>query len=248
MADWVTGKVVSTQQWNDTHFSVSIDADVEKFHAGQFFRFGLDIYEERVGRPYSCVNSPHERPLEIFFNIVPEGPLSGRLAALKAGDTVWVTTKGNGMLTVEQVPEHVDNLWLLSTGTAVGPFLSILKTEQAWQRFDRIVLAYGVRFSADLAYQDLIAELVDNYGDRFVYVPFVTREDKTGAIRDRIPAALSDGRLERRAATPLSPDKSHVMLCGNADMIAAASDVLESRGMKKHRRHEPGHYSTEKYH
>ena len=248
MADWVAGTVVRTQQWNNTHFSVSIDADVDNFHAGQFLRFGLDIREERVGRPYSCVNSPHERPLEIFFNIVPEGPLSGRLAALKAGDRVWVTTKGNGMLTVEQVPEHVENLWLLSTGTAVGPFLSILKTVEAWQRFDRIVLAYGVRFSADLAYQDLIEELVEKHGERLVYVPFVTREDKTDAIRDRIPAALSDGRLEQRAGITLNPDKCHVMLCGNADMIANASNVLESRGMRKHRRHEPGHYSTEKYH
>ena len=136
MADWVSGRVVSTRQWNDTHFSVSIDADVEDFHAGQFLRFGLDIHDERVGRPYSCVNSPHERPLEIFFNIVPDGPLSGRLAALNAGDNIWVTKKGSGLLTVEQVPKHVKHLWLFSTGTAVGPFLSILKTVKAWIPID----------------------------------------------------------------------------------------------------------------
>ncbi len=248
MVDWVTGKVVSKQRWNATHFSITIDAPVEKFDAGQFLRFALDIDDERIGRPYSCVNSPLERPLEIFFNIVPEGPLSGRLAELSTGDKVWVTAKGNGMLTVEQVPEHASDLWLLSTGTAVGPFLSILKTPTVWQRFERVVLAYGVRFSADLAYQTLITDLLDEHREQLTYIPLVTREDMTGAIRDRIPAALSDGRLEQRADTVLNPDNSHVMLCGNAGMIADAAGVLESRGMKKHRRHDPGHYSTEKYH
>lgn len=248
MVEWVAGKVISNKRWNETHFSVVIDAPVENFSAGQFLRFALDIDDERVGRPYSCVNSPHERLLEIFFNIVPEGPLSGRLAALTVGDEVWVAAKGNGLLTVAQVPEHVKNLWLLSTGTAVGPFLSILKTEEAWLRFDRIVLAYGVRFASDLAYQDLIAELVAQHGERLVYIPFVTREDETGAIRGRIPAALADGRLEQHAGANLDADTSHVMLCGNANMIADAAAVLEARGMKKHRRHESGHYSTEKYH
>lgn len=248
MADWVPGTVVSTHRWNTTHYSVTIDAQVDSFSAGQFLRFGLDIAEERVGRPYSCVNSPHEDFLEIFFNVVPDGPLSARLASLQSGDPIWVTNKGNGMLTVEQVPANVKDLWLLSTGTAIGPFLSILKTDEAWRRFDKIVLAYGVRYSEDLAYQPLIRELIDAHGERLVYIPFVTREDMSGAIRDRIPPALSDGRLEQRAATTLDPSRSHVMLCGNAAMITDAVEVLEARGMKKHRRVESGHFSTEKYH
>ena len=248
MADWVAGRVVGKHRWNDTHFSVRIDAPMTDFRAGQFVRIGLGEGDERIGRPYSFVNAPGEAPIEIFFNIVPEGPLSGRLAALEPGDPVWVTAQANGYLTLEQVPEHANHLWLLATGTAVGPFLSILKTPEAWQRFDRVVLAYGVRYRVDLAYQELIDELRASHPEQFAYVPMVTREPVPGGIRDRIPAALSDGRLERQAGLALDGDRAHVMLCGNAGMIADATTVLQERGLRRHLRKEPGQFSTEKYH
>ncbi len=248
MADWVAGKVIDNRRWNDTHYSMRIDAPVEAFHAGQFARVGLDIGPERVGRPYSFVNAPGERPLEIYFNVVPEGPLSRRLAALDAGDDLWVTAKANGNLTLESVPAHVRHLWLLATGTAVGPFLSILRTAPAWQRFERVVLAYGVRQVADLAYQDLIRELQAEHAGQFAYVPLVTREPVAGGLSSRIPAALRDGPLEQQAGITLDGAQAHVMLCGNAGMITDASAVLEARGLRRHQRREPGHFSVEKYH
>jgi len=248
MADWVPGTVVGTTQWNDTHYSVRIDAPVEDFRAGQFLKVGLDVGEERIGRPYSYVNAPHERPLEIFFNTVPEGPLSNRLAELRSGDDIWVTPKANGMLTLDEVREDATELWLLATGTAIGPFLSILRTHAPWERFERIVLAYGVRYAKDLAYQDLVDELRGLHPEQLAYVPLVTREPVADALRTRIPVALTDGSLEARAGTRLDPARSHVMLCGNSGMIADATSVLEARGLTRHRRREPGHYSLEKYH
>jgi ferredoxin--NADP+ reductase len=248
MADWVAGRVIDKRRWNDTHYSVQIDAPVETFRAGQFARVGLDLGEERVGRPYSFVNAPGEQPLEIFFNIVPEGPLTSRLAELQSGDDVWVTAKANGNLTLDSVPDEARHLWLLATGTAIGPFLSILKTAEPWERFDRVVLAYGVRHAADLAYQDRIAALQHAYPEQLTYIPLVTREAVPEAIQARIPAALQDGRLERRAGIALDGVHAHVMLCGNAGMIADASGVLEARGLKRNLRREPGQFSTEKYH
>jgi ferredoxin--NADP+ reductase len=248
MADWIAGRVIDKQQWNDTHYSVRIDAAVEAFRAGQFARFGLDLGEERVGRPYSFVNAPAERPLEIFFNVVPDGPLSSRLAALHAGDDLWVTPKPNGNLTLDSVPDDARHLWLLATGTAIGPFLSILKTAEPWERFDRVVLAYGVRHVADLAYQDLIEQLQQAHPEQLTYVPLVTREAMPDAIKARIPAALQEGVLERRAGVCLDGAHVHAMLCGNAGMIADASSVLEARGLKRNLRREPGQFSTEKYH
>ncbi len=248
MADWVPGTVIDTRQWNETHFSVRIDAPVEDFQAGQFLKVGLDVGDERVGRAYSYVNAPHERPLEIFFNTVPEGPLSNRLASLRSGDSIWVTPKANGMLTLREVRQDARELWLLATGTAIGPFLSILRTHAPWERFDRVVLAYGVRRARDLAYQDLVAELCELHPERLAYVPLVTRERVDGALARRIPAALEDGSLERRARLRLDPARAHVMLCGNSGMIKDASAVLEARGLTRHRRNEPGHYSLEKYH
>ena len=100
MADWLTAKVVEKIQWNERLFSLRIQAELEYFEAGQFARVALDIGGERVARPYSLVNKPTDEYLEIYFNIVAEGPLTPKLAELEAGDEVFVTDKANGFLTV----------------------------------------------------------------------------------------------------------------------------------------------------
>lgn len=248
MSDWVAGTLVSKRQWNETHYSLQIDAEIGAFQAGQFVRVGLDVDGKRVARPYSFVNSPRDSTVEIFFNIIPAGPLSGRLAKLDPGDRVWLAAKSGGIMTLDRVPDEVRDLWLLATGTAVGPFLSMLKTEEVWQRFDKVVLAYAVRYRADLAYQDAIAGLAERHAGRFVYVPYVSREETDFAVRGRIPATLADGSLERRVGLTLAPSRSHVMLCGNSEMIRDATDTLAQRGLRRHLHREPGHISTEKYH
>ena len=248
MAEWLHGQVARKTRWNETHFSLAIDADGPAFLAGQFIRVGIDLDDERVGRPYSLVNPPHERLLEIFFNVVPEGPLTRELAALDVGDRIWLTDAANGFLTLAEVPAHVRDLWMLATGTGVGPFLSMLQTDEPWQRFERVVLGYGVRHAANLGYMDLIRRLQHEHPERLQFVPLVTGESVDGALGSRIPQTLTDGSLERQVGTSLDPARSHVMLCGNSGMISDAVKVLEARGMKRHRRREPGQISTEKYH
>lgn len=248
MTQWLTGQVARKTRWNDTHYSLAIAADGPSFVAGQFIRIGVEIGEERVGRPYSLVNPPHEPLLEIFFNTVPEGPLSNRLAALEAGDRVLLTDAANGLLTLAEVPEQTRDLWMLATGTGVGPFLSILQTDEPWQRFDKVVLGYGVRYLENLGYGELIARLQREHPEQFHFVPYVTGEQTADAMPCRIPPTLEDGRLERRVGLSLDPQRSHVMLCGHSEMISDAVAVLEARGLRRHRRREPGHISTEKYH
>ena len=125
---WFDGEVIENVQWNERLFSLKIKAPLANFKAGQFVRVGLEIDGEVLARPYSLVNSPDEDYLEIYFNIVPEGPLSPLLAKLEAGDTIKVAEKTAGFLVVDEVPE-IKNLWMMATGTAIGPFLAILKTE-----------------------------------------------------------------------------------------------------------------------
>ncbi|MCB1722640.1 MAG: ferredoxin--NADP reductase [Chromatiaceae bacterium] len=248
MTQWVSGHVARKTQWSDTHFSLAIEADGPAFLAGQFIRIGMDLGDERVGRPYSLINPPHERLLEIFFNIVPEGPLSGELAALEIGDPVWLTAAANGLLTLSEVPQTTRDLWMLATGTGVGPFLSILQTDEPWERFDTVVLGYGVRYVCNLGYRELIDRLVERHPERFRFVPLVTGETLGGALQGRIPENLEQGRIEQRAGITLDPSRSHVMLCGHSGMIGDAVAELEKRGMKRHRRRDPGQISTEKYH
>ncbi len=246
MADWLKANVVEKIQWNERLFSLCMQPGLNDFIAGQFVRVGLDFEGERIARPYSLVNKPGDDSLEIYFNTVPEGTLSSRLAGLEAGDEIFVTPKANGFLTLDEVPQS-RHLWLLATGTGVGPFLSILKTQQPWQRFEKIVLVYSVRSISELCYQQQITELQQQNPQQFVYTPIVTREVMAGALQHRIPQSIDDGSLEQQTGLTINKKDSHVMMCGNAAMISSVTERLEKRGMRKHLRREPGHITTEKY-
>lgn len=246
MADWLSGKVIEKIQWNERLFSLRIQCDFSAFEPGQFVRVALDVEGERIARPYSLVNKPADDYLEIYFNIVHEGPLSPRLAGLECGDEIFVSERANGFLTISELPE-CRHLWMLATGTGVGPFLSMLKSEDVWQRFERVVLAYSVRDRSELSYLEQIALIESQREKQFSFVPFVTREQIEGAVHQRITESIENDSLENRTGISIDED-SHVMMCGNSEMIAEVSAALEKRGLRKHRRREPGHLTTEKYH
>ncbi|MEM7291905.1 MAG: ferredoxin--NADP reductase [Pseudomonadota bacterium] len=247
MAKWLTGKVVENTRVNERLTALKFEAPLETFKAGQFVRIGLEIDGETVARPYSLVNPPQDPVFEVYFNIVPEGPLSPKLFDLAAGDELLVGPLANGFLVVDEIPECRD-LWMVATGTGVGPFLSILQTDDAWPRFENIVLCYSVRAADELAYRELTASISAAHPEQFKFVPFVTREKVEGAFAQRVPLCIEDGSLEARLGLTLSPEHSHVMMCGSAEMIADVSAQLESREMQRHRRRDPGHFTMEKYH
>ncbi|MCC6302445.1 MAG: ferredoxin--NADP reductase [Gammaproteobacteria bacterium] len=246
MSDWIQGRVVGKHHWTDELYSLRIEAAVEPFRAGQFTRLALDIDGERVGRPYSYVNAPDEHPLEFYFITIPHGPLTDRLRQLRIGDPIWVGARAGGFFTLAAVPD-ARHLWLFASGTALGVFLSQLKTDEPWRRFDKIILAHGVRTAGELTYRNEIARFSETHGERFVYVPFVSREETDFALSGRIPDAILDGRLERRAGVALTATTCQVMICGNPDMVRDTAAVLEGRGLKKNRRTEPGQITTENY-
>jgi ferredoxin--NADP+ reductase len=176
--------------------------------------------------------------------IVPEGPLSPRLARLDQGDVLQVASNPAGFLVLSEVPD-AEALWLVSTGTGIAPFLSILRTETPWRRFRNVVLVHAVRHTRELAYAELITNILQQRPS-FRYVTFVSREAAPGSLAGRIPGAIRDGRLEAAAGIALDP-RSHVMLCGNPQMLKDARAALAERGMRKHRRRNPGHISVESF-
>lgn len=246
MAVWLEGCVIENRHWTPTLYSLRVAGPPLSFAAGQFVRIALDIDGARVARPFSFVNPPGEPMFEFFGVIVPEGPLSPRLAELVPGDTLYIAPNPSGFLVMAEVPE-ARTLWMIATGTGLAPFLSILRTETPWRRFAHIVLAHAVRHAAELVYREAIAALAQLHGKRFRFVSFVSREAAGSALAGRVPAAIADGRLEAAAGVALSAAESHVMLCGNPAMVKDATAALVARGMRKHRRRTPGHISVENY-
>jgi ferredoxin--NADP+ reductase len=199
-----------------------------------------------VARPYSFVNAPREKPYEFCYNLVDEGPLSPRLARLEPMDVVFFAPGASGNFVLGEIPD-ADYLWLIATGTGIGPYLSMLRTEAPWKRFRKVILVHAVKHAKELIYRDAIEAIRAARKDEFRLVSFVSRERHPGALAGRIPEAITTESLERAAGLELSARSSQVMLCGNPDMVTDVVDVLKTRGMKRHRRREPGHISVEPY-
>jgi len=257
MSKWVQGTVVARRQWTAELYSLQVAAPEVTFVAGQFGRLALpmtaaeqaaapSVKDGMLGRPYSFVNAPATQPHEFYFIIVPAGPLSPRLATLEAGEPVSLLPTGNGFFSVTETAE-ADVLWLLATGTGLGPYLSILRTELPWQKYARVVLVHAVRHANELTYRDTIAGIATAHPGAFACISVVSRESHPDALLGRIPALIDDGRLEARAGIALSAENSHVMLCGNPAMVDDVQKVLATRSMRRHRRKEPGHITVETY-
>ncbi|HEH9405759.1 TPA: ferredoxin--NADP reductase [Aeromonas bestiarum] len=246
MAAWVEGRVIERIEWTPTLFSLRVEAELAPYKAGQFTKLALEQGERRIQRAYSFVNPPSAPYHEFYFVEIQGGELTPSLGSLQAGDTLLVQSQATGFLTLDELPPGRD-LWLLSTGTAIGPFLSMLADGEAFERFENLVLVHGVRKGEELSYRSLIDGFSERHGERFRYVPFVSREAWPDAMEGRIPAAIADGRLQERVGLAFSPELSQVLICGNPAMVKETQQTLLALGLAKNLRRAPGNISAENY-
>lgn len=247
---WTRGRVIERIDWSDKLFSLRIAAELAPFIPGQFIKLSQIQDDKRVARAYSLVNSPDKPYAEVLAIAVEEGQLSPQLQHLAIGDEIDITSTATGFMTLDEIPKgelQGKHLWFLATGTAVGPFLSMLDTTEPWQRFEKVVLVYGVREARDLAYLEKLRALEQQHPEQFTLVLCVTREDFAGALRCRIPTGLVSGDIEHKAGLALSAADSQVMVCGNPGMINSAQVALNDKGLVKNLRRAPGQITVEKY-
>lgn len=243
-------KVLSVHRWTPTLFSFSMTRPAHfKFTAGQFARIGLKVGEELVVRAYSVVSSPFDETLEFFSIVVPDGAFTSNLQHLKVGDELYLEKIPYGYLTLARYQQPLPHdLWLLATGTGLAPFLSMLQDFDTWPKYQKINLVYSVRTAAELAYVDRIQEIAETFGEGhngFKFIPIITR-DPSAPLHDRLPILIENGELEKSASIELNPNTSHVMLCGNPQMVDDTKEALKRRGLTMNRRGE-GNIAVENY-
>lgn len=243
-------KVLSVHRWAHNLFSFTMTRPAHfKFTAGQFARIGLMVNGELVVRAYSVVSSPFDENLEFFSIVVPDGAFTSNLQHLETGDELYLDKTAYGYLTLAryQLPLAHD-LWLLATGTGLAPFLSMLQDFETWTKYQHIHLIYSVRSTAELAYVDRIQEIAESFGEGhtgFKFVPIITR-DPNATLHDRLPVLIENGELEKVVGLSLNSATSHVMLCGNPQMVEDTKDALKQRGLTMNRRGE-GNIAVENY-
>ena len=245
MIQWQDATVVSKHQWDTDLYSLTIHCEQPvTFKPGQFLNIGLQHNNETLYRPYSLVNTPDQENLTIHFNAVRGGKFSPLLAQLSAGDNVLVPAKGGGLLTLDATPKR-RQLWLCATGTGIGPFLSLLRSQALWQTFEQIIVCYATKTRDGMAYFDELANYRTQYPKQYHFLPYTTQQSADDSQQQRFTTALINGDLDR--LFPINAKDSHFMLCGNSAMINEMSDLLTEKGLSPHSRLQAGNISIEKY-
>lgn len=247
-------RLLSVHRWTDKllTFRTSRPAGYT-FTAGQFARLGLEIDGELVSRAYSITSAVTEDELEYYAIIVPGGKFTTRLDAMRPGDPVWVEKLSYGFMTADRFTDG-SQLWMLATGTGLGPYLSILQQQDVWEKFEQLVVVHGVRHREELAYADKLQALgaqavAQGLRARLHYLRTVTRDPAgdQGLLAGRITSLLRAGALEQATGLAIDAQQSRLMACGNPEMVTEVREILRERGMTPLRRTGGGQFVTEDY-
>jgi ferredoxin--NADP+ reductase len=252
MSNFTEETVLSVQHWTDDLFSFTATRDPSfRFVNGQFTMMGLEIGGKPLLRAYSMVSTNYDEELEFFSIKVPDGPLTSRLQHIGEGDRILVGKKPTGTLVHDNLlPGRA--LYLLSTGTGLAPFMSIIRDLETYEKFDKVVLVHGCRQIAELAYGEKITQALpkDEYlgeliRDKLIYYPTVTREPFRN--RGRLTDLNTSGRLfQDIGLSPFDSEQDRAMLCGSPQMLEDMKTLLEDRGFVEGSSGKPASYVIEK--
>jgi ferredoxin--NADP+ reductase len=244
---------------------VQPDDPLFDFQAGQYTVLGMMSSEARVAyadpeeepsdkarlirRAYSIASSSKQGDfLEFYVSLVHSGKLTPRLFRLKPGGRLWLGKKAVGQFTLSEV-RHDHNLLLISTGTGLAPYLSMIRTAHQCGKGRKFFVVHGARYSWDLGYRSEL-EALDHGCGTFSYLPTVSRVQKdqswSGHV-GRIQSVFEDGSLEELVGGPLDPERLSVFLCGNPSMVEAVEERFEEKGFELHRKGKSGNLHVERY-
>jgi ferredoxin--NADP+ reductase len=245
-------KVLTVHHWTDRLFTFTTTRDPAlRFSNGHFTMIGLRVDGKPLLRAYSIVSANYEDHLEFLSIKVPDGPLTSRLQHIQVGDTIVVGRKPTGTLVLDYLLPG-KRLYLLSTGTGLAPFMSIIRDPDTYERFEQIVLVHGVRQVDELAYHDLLTEhlpahevLGELVTSQLRYYPTVTRENYR--TMGRVTELMANGKMFDDLRLPhLDAAHDRVMICGSPGMLRDIKHMLEGRGFKEGNTSKPGDFVIER--
>jgi len=252
MSAYYTETVLDVRHWTDSLFSfTSTRNNAFRFENGQFAMMGLEIDGKPLVRAYSMVSPNYEETLEWFSIKVQNGPLTSRLQHIEIGENILVGKKPVGTLLIDNLSPG-RRLYLISTGTGLAPFMSLIRDPATYERFEHVVLVHGCRLIAELAYGERITqelpcdELIgDMVREKLIYYPTVTREPFEH--RGRVTDLVTSGRLFSDIGLPaFSREDDRVMLCGNPDLLTDMRVILEDGGFGEGANNRPAEFLIEK--
>ena len=252
MSAFHEAQVLSVHHWTDKLFSFKTTRDPGlRFSNGHFTMIGLKTDTKPLLRAYSIASANYEESLEFLSIKVPNGPLTSKLQYIQPGDTVMIGRKPTGTLLIDYLKPG-KRLYLLSTGTGLAPFMSIVRDPATYEKFERVILVHGVREVDELAYRDYLTDhlpthefLGDMVAKQLSYYPTVTREDFIN--RGRVTELLDNGKLHEDLNLPaLGAQDDRIMICGSPGMLRDLKGMMEARGFHEGNTSHPGDFVIER--
>ncbi|MES2511691.1 MAG: ferredoxin--NADP reductase [Pseudomonadota bacterium] len=244
--------VLSVHHWTDKLFTFTTTRDTSlRFSNGHFTMIGLKVNDKPLLRAYSIVSANYEEHLEFLSIKVPEGPLTSRLQHIQVGDKIIVGKKPTGTLLIDYLLPG-KRLYLLSTGTGLAPFMSVIRDPATYEAFEQVILVHGVRQADELAYHDLVLDhlpkhefLGEMIQKQLLYYPTVTRESYRNM--GRVTDLMESGKMFEDLKLPnLDVANDRVMICGSPHMLKDLKHMLETRGFKEGTTTTPGDFVIER--
>lgn len=245
--------VLSVRHWDDRLFSFRVSRPASfRFRSGEFVMIGLPGDNGKpILRAYSIASPFWDEELEFYSIKVQDGPLTSKLQKIQPGDEVIVKTKPTGTLVLDALLPG-KRLWMISTGTGVAPFASLIREPETYEKYEQVILTQTCRLNSELAYgAALERRLMDDplVGEdaqkKFVRYATTTRErsERMGRITDLIES----GKLFEDLGVPqLDPEVDRVMICGSMGLNMDIKAILEARGFTEGANSRPGEYVVER--
>lgn len=249
----VTGEtVLSVTHHTDSLFSFKITRpSAFRFRTGEFVMIGLMVDGKPLLRAYSIASPAWDETIELYSIKVPNGPLTSRLQNIKPGDMVLLGKKPTGTLVLDAlVPGK--RLYMMSTGTGIAPFASVIRDPETYEKFEEVILIHSCRHKEELKYgEELVSSLYQHEflgemaSEKLRYYNSLTREDFIR--RGRIPELFRSGKITADLETPdLNPETDRVMICGSMEMLKSCAELCEEAGLSEGANSKPGEYVVEK--
>ncbi len=244
--------VISVEHYTDRLFKFRMTRPASfRFRSGEFVMIGLPNAEKPVMRAYSIASPSWDEELEFFSIKVPDGPLTEHLQKVQPGDTVLMRKKPVGTL-VNDALLPGKRLYMVSTGTGIAPFASLIREPETYEKFEQVILIHTTREVAELTYgKELVAATRDDplvgeeASKQLTHYPTTTREesDKMGRSTDLIRS----GKLfEDLGVPPLNPETDRVMICGSMDMLKDVKAICEEAGLTEGANNRPAEFVVER--
>lgn len=248
MTKWIKAEIKKIKNCKKNLIKIILKAPINKFIAGQFSKILIkNKRKKNIQRAYSFVNPPSSSKIEFYITLIKKGKMSSELAILNKKSKLFITKNSYGFFTLKEIkPSKI--LWMFSTGTAIGPYFSILQEKKDTKKFKKIILIHSVRYFSDLKYLNKIKKIKKKYKKKLIILITISREKKKNFFHGRITNLFLKKTFEKHTKIKMNKKNSHVMLCGNPNMVKEMFNLLKKhKKMTKNLRSKPGNITRENY-